>query len=128
MKLCEVNCIIIAGTKTRWNLRIMEESSIIEDKGEGTPVCIRCMEPVDPLGYYCPNCGEPSGQLTQYIPFVNLRWLANTWGRMWRQIWSKDISIPGRIFRIIMITWNVPLILIGLLFKKTRTAKKDSSI
>jgi hypothetical protein len=35
-------------------------------------------------------------------------------------VWSRDVSIPGRLFRLIMIIWNVPIMLIGLLFKSSR--------
>lgn len=58
----------------------IEDIDIVEEEGAATPICIRCMKPVDPLGYYCPHCGEACGQLTQYLPFVNLRWQANVWG------------------------------------------------
>ncbi len=101
-----------------------KESDLGEEQADATPVCLRCMEPVDPLEYYCPNCGKASGQLTQYLPFVNIRWSVDVWGRMWRQIWSRDISIPGRILRFLMIVWNFPFMLIGLLFMKSE--KKES--
>jgi hypothetical protein len=87
-----------------------------KEAGEGTPVCLRCFRPVDPLAHYCPHCGEATGQLTQYIPFVSIPWETRVWGQMWRQIWSRDVSLPGRAFRLFMIVWNVPFMLIGLLF------------
>jgi hypothetical protein len=55
----------------------MEEKEINEEEGEGTPVCIKCFRPVDPLAHYCPNCGGATGQLTHYLPFVNIRWQAS---------------------------------------------------
>jgi len=88
-----------------------------KDSGEGTPVCIRCFQPVDPLAHYCPHCGQASGQLTPYIPFVNIPWETGIWGQVWRQIWSRDVSLPGRAFRLFMVVWNVPIMLIGLLFR-----------
>jgi hypothetical protein len=88
--------------------------------GEGTPVCIRCFRPVDPLAHYCPHCGEATGQLTQYLPFVNIPWQAGVWGRVWRQIWSRDVSLPGCAFRLFMVVWNVPVMLIGLFFRPGR--------
>ena len=105
------------------------ESENIEERdilgGEGEAVCIRCLKPIDPLGYYCSHCGEASGQLTQYLPFVNIRWQATVWGRMWQQVWSRDVSIPGRVFRLIMIIWNVPIILIALFFRGSRQTEKQ---
>lgn len=79
------------------------------------PLCLRCLHPVDPRAHYCPNCGEATGQLTPYIPFVSIPWETSIWGRMWRQMWSRDVSIPGRLFRLFMILWNVPILLIGLI-------------
>jgi hypothetical protein len=105
----------------------MEEKDILEEEGEGTPVCIKCFRPVDPLAHYCPNCGGATGQFTHYLPFVNIRWQASVWGQAWRQIWSRDVSIGGRLFRAIMIVWNVPIMLIGLLFRSNRETEKEQS-
>jgi hypothetical protein len=80
-----------------------------------TPLCLRCLRPVDPRAYYCPHCGEATGQLTPYIPFVNIPWEVRIWGQAWRQMWSRDVSIPGRLFRLLMIVWNVPIMLLGLI-------------
>jgi len=101
------------------------ESRDIKEEAEATPVCPRCFQPVDPVNYYCPNCGETTGQLTPFIPFVNIPWAANFWGQMWRQVWSSDVSVPGRIFRRLMIIWNVPILLIGLFFRFGR--KQDEN-
>jgi len=102
----------------------MEQKEIPEE-GDGTPVCIKCFKPVDPLAYYCSNCGGATGQFTHYLPFVNIRWQASVWGQAWRQIWSREVSIPGRLFRVIMIVWNVPIMLIGLLFRSNRGTEKE---
>lgn len=90
-----------------------------------TPVCIRCFTPVDPLLYYCPNCGEATGQFTHYMPFVNLQWQASVWGRMWRQVWSHDVSFLGRAFRLLMIIWKVPILLIGVFFKPDKESQSS---
>lgn len=96
-----------------------------DKSGDGIPVCIRCFQPVDPLANYCPHCGEATGQFTQYLPFENILWLARVWGRVWRQIWSRDVSLAGRAFRLFMVVWNVPVMLIGLLFKPRREPKQE---
>ncbi len=99
----------------------IDEKGIPEDDGgEGTPVCIKCFQPVDPFVHYCPNCGAATGKFTHYLPFINIRWQASVWGQAWRQVWSRDVSIQGRLFRLIMIVWNVPIMLLGLLFKSSR--------
>ena len=102
-----------------------EDIDVVDESGDGGPVCVRCMEPVDPLGYYCPHCGEATGQLTQYLPFVNIPWLGRTWGRIWRQVWSREVSIAGRLFRFFLIVWTMPFMLIGLLFMGERKTEKD---
>ena len=91
------------------------------EDGAEVPVCIRGFRPVDPLAHYCPNCGAATGQLTHYLPFVNIRWQASVWGQAWRQIGYRDVSIPGRLFRLLMIVWNAPIMLIGLLFRSNDT-------
>ena len=93
--------------------------------GEGIPVCIRCFKPVDPLAHYCPHCGEATGQFTQYLPFESIPWLTRVWGQVWRQIWSCDVSLAGRVFRLFMVVWNVPILLIGLLFQHRQEAKQE---
>jgi hypothetical protein len=98
-----------------------------EEKGDGAPVCINCFRPVDPLSYYCPHCGEATGQFTQYLPVTNIPWQASVWGRMWRQVLSRDVSIPGRIFRLLMILWQAPILLIGLIFRDKKESTKELS-
>jgi len=91
------------------------EREQMTEESQETPVCSRCFQPVDPRAYYCPYCGQATGQLTPYIPFVNIPWQAGIWGQAWRQVWSRDISVAGRLFRLFMIVWNVPILLIGLI-------------
>ena len=100
-------------------------NEIPEEDGEGTPVCIRCFRPVDPLAHYCPHCGAATGTFTHYLPFINIRWQASVWGQAWRQMRSREISISGRLFRFVMIVWNVPVMLIGLLFRPQREAEEQ---
>jgi hypothetical protein len=102
-----------------------EDRDITEEDGVGTPVCIRCFRPVHPLHHYCPHCGEAVGQFTQYIPFLNLRWQVSVWSRMWRQLWSRNVSFLGRLFRLFVIIWQFPIILlVGLPFKIIEKVKK----
>ncbi len=93
----------------------IEDNEESGEHEEATPLCLNCLKPVDPLHHYCPHCGRTTGQLTPYIPFVNIPWETQIWGQMWRQMWSRDISIAGRIFRLFMIVWWVPIMLLGLL-------------
>jgi len=104
-----------------------ESKGIAGEDGVEMPVCIRCFRPVDPLAHYCPNCGAATGQLTHYLPFVNIRWQASVWGQAWRQIGYRDVSLAGRLFRLLMIVWNAPIMLIGLLFRPTDTPEDPTS-
>ena len=104
---------------------IKSEESNVPGKGEGTPVCIKCFRPVYPLDNYCPNCGGATGNFTHYLPFICIRWEASVWGQAWRQMWYRDISIPGRLFRFFMIVWNAPFLLIGLLFPSSHESDKE---
>ena len=117
--------IFILSRNQNKGLETMEEKEIAKEEGEGTPVCIKCFKPVDPLAHYCSNCGSATGQFTHYLPFVNIRWQASVWGQAWRQMWSREVSIPGRLFRAIMIVWNVPIMLIGLLFRSNRGIEEE---
>jgi len=96
-----------------------------DNSGDETPVCIRCFRPVNPLAHYCPHCGEATGRFTQYLPFESIPWQTRVWGQVWRQIWSGDVSLPGRAFRLFMVVWNVPFMLIGLLFKPPREPEQE---
>ena len=97
-----------------------EEERVGGDGGEGVPVCVGCFRPVDRLAHYCPHCGAATGTFTHYLPFVNIRWQASVWGQAWRQMRSREVSLLGRVFRLVMIVWNVPIMLIGLLFRPAR--------
>jgi len=79
------------------------------------PLCLNCLRPVNPLYHYCPHCGRAVGQLTPIMPYESIRWQVDIWGRMWRQLWSREISFAGKLFRLFMIVWNVPIMLVGLL-------------
>ncbi len=78
------------------------------------PVCLHCVQRVDPLAKVCPHCGEAVGQLTPYLPFESIRWQAGIWGRMWHQVWRRDISLGGRVLRFCVIVWFVPILLLAL--------------
>jgi hypothetical protein len=88
------------------------------DDGPPTPLCLRCLKPVDPISHYCPNCGSATGQLTPYMPFESIRWYTGIWGQMWRQLDSPRVSGLGWFLRLLMIVWNAPVLLIGLFFRR----------
>lgn len=98
----------------------IDEADDGEDDGPVTPICLECMMPVDPSDYYCSICGGAVNKYTQYLPFVNIQWMINFWVKMWEQLWSREVSIVGRIFRLFMIIWFFPLVLIVMPFRKKK--------
>ena len=82
------------------------------------PLCLNCLQPVDLLDHYCRDCGRAVGQLTPIMPYESIRWQVDIWGQMWRQLWSRETSFAGRVFRLFMIGWNVPVMLIGIIPKR----------
>jgi len=99
------------------------EAEQVESQEPPTPVCLHCLRPVDPLSHFCPHCGEATGRFTTYLPFESIPWQTRIWGRTWRQLWSRNVSFPGRLLRLFMIVWAAPALLIGLLFRRRRNAK-----
>ena len=92
-----------------------KENNETQDQVEEIPLCLNCLQPVDPLAHYCPNCGRAVGQYTPLLPYESLWWRADVWGKIWNQLFSKEVSLAGKVFRFLMIVWNVPIMLIGLI-------------
>ena len=95
------------------------------------PVCPRCMTPFDPLQHYCKKCGEAVGQLTPYIPFVNIPFNCSVFGTMWHRFWfDKRTNIGMKILFLFLIILMAPVMLLGLPFviwQKARGNKEQSS-
>lgn len=89
-----------------------------EDEGPPTPLCLRCLKPVDPRDHYCPHCGNGVGQLTPYLPLESVPWETSIWGQTWRQVWSPELSIPARLLRLMMVIWGAPWLLVDLVFRR----------
>ena len=106
-----------------------EKDDVSQELIKETPVCLNCFQPVDPLFHYCPNCGRAVGQMTPVLPYEGLWWQADVWGKIWRQLWSKETSVSGKIIRLFMIVWFAPVLLIGLIWKlwKKKEARYDKS-
>ena len=88
----------------------------LDGKVEGTPLCPKCLSPIEPANYYCPHCGEATGQLTPYIPFVNIRFNYSIFSRLWRKVWYERTGLLMKAFSLFLIIWCVPIMLIGLPF------------
>lgn len=92
-----------------------EQAKLPESTREQVPLCLHCLDPVDPLAKVCPHCGGAVGQLTPYLPFEAIRWEAGIWGQMWRQVWRGSLSPASRTFRFLIIVWFAPVLLVGSL-------------
>ncbi len=102
-----------------------------EEEGEPTdetPLCTTCLTPVRPLTHYCPNCGETVGEYTRYIPFVDIPFRYNFFGR----VWAKAIRTPGvrlhtRVGHLLLLIALAPEMFIGLPFLLWRRARRKAS-
>ena len=81
----------------------------------GTPVCLRCLTPYEPLQHYCEKCGTAVGQLTPYIPFVSIPFSVSLFERLWQRIWDSDsVHISKKVFYWALIVWWAPIMLLGI--------------
>ena len=86
-------------------------------KKEGVPVCLNCLAPADPLQYYCCNCGgnEAINPLTPYISFVNIRFNAGLFGKVWRRFQKRQsASIVKRTFDLFVAIKCFPFVVFAL--------------
>src|SRR5262245_56313242 len=63
---------------------------------DAIPVCNRCLTPVDPLQHYCHVCFNAVGQLTPYIPFVNIPYNYSFYDILWVRLWFPVHESPRR--------------------------------
>ena len=83
----------------------------------GTPVCLRCLTPYEPLQHYCDKCGTAVGQFTPYIPFVSIPFSVSLFERLWQRIWDSDsVHISKKVFYWALIVWWAPIMLLGIPF------------
>lgn len=93
---------------------------------EEAPLCLRCLAPVHPLQHYCHQCGDTVGQLTPYIPYVNIRFYVSIYERLWRRLWFEHRdSIWIKIFFIVFIAWTAPILILGMPFVLWRRWRAD---
>lgn len=87
------------------------------ESSEGVPLCLRCLAPHSPHEYYCKHCGAAVGQFTPYIPFVDIPFYANFYGRLWKRVWhERGVPVLSRAFSLWLIGLLAPVMLVGLPF------------
>ena len=109
---------------------------ITEDrlKKEGVPVCSNCLEPCDPLQYYCGNCGcnEAINPLTPYISFVNIRFNVGLVGKVWRRFEKRQsATIEKRLFDLLVVVWYCPFVVFALpsvVYSKWKNHKRRDAL
>ena len=108
----------------------IEREAKAEDQpaDEELPVCASCFTPFDAGTNYCTSCGSTVGQHTEYVPFVNIRWQADGFGRLMRESSASRPGVFGKIIQILVTLLLTPLLLFGLPFKwaaERRKARED---
>ncbi len=89
------------------------------------PLCLHCLQPYDPLRHYCRKCGAAVGQLTPYIPFVNIGYQCEFWSQLWIKLWSPDEGHAfTRVLAIPLILLCAPIMLLGLPYAILRRLRR----
>ena len=94
-----------------------ESQNAARDDEQAVPVCLECLTPYEPLQHYCTKCGSTVGQLSPYIPYVNIPFNYSIFRTMWRRIWSgTGTPVYLKVFCAVMIVLFAPVMLIGIPF------------
>ena len=89
------------------------------------PVCLRCFTPFDPLQHFCRHCGNTVGQLTPYIPYLNIPFQVSLFSIMWDRVWlDKQTRLLNKIFFLFMILRFAWVMYLGLPFVLWRIIRK----
>ena len=86
---------------------------------------VRCKPPSPPHRYYCEHCGAAVGQFTPYIPYIDIPFFADFYGRLWRRVWfERGVSLASRALGLLIILLAAPVMLIGLPFAIARRGRR----
>lgn len=81
----------------------LEETTLVQFQGvwtgEGTPLCTLCGRPYLLGQYYCQHCGEAVGNLTPYVPYVNIPFNYRPFAEIWRRLTRPE----GRSFFVLVL-------------------------
>jgi len=95
--------------------------STTKQEPQEQPVCLKCLHPFSQGTHYCEKCGDAVGQLTPYIPFVNIRFNYSVFGNMWKRIWrGGETRWYVIVFYWFMIFLFVPWLILCLPFELLR--------
>ena len=81
----------------------------------GEPVCTRCLNVVPQFQHYCTRCGTAVGRLTPCMPFENIPYYCEFFGRLWNAVWIQPgVSLLRRAGYLAVIVWLAPWLFLGL--------------
>ncbi len=84
---------------------------------DAVPVCPKCLQPYSPLQHFCRNCGETVGQLTPYIPYINIPFNYSIYRVTWRRAFLEPgVPIASRMLYVLFMVMFVPVLFVGLPF------------
>ena len=92
------------------NMQEVNQSAVANDDylpPDAKPLCPRCLQPCDPLQYYCSNCdsNEVINPLASYMPYLRIRFNIGVIGKLYRLARNYRVPLILRIlFWIIIIT------------------------
>jgi hypothetical protein len=79
------------------------ESETFDDEylpPDAKPLCPYCLQPCNPLQYYCTNCGSNKAinPLAAYMPYIRLRFSIGIFGKLYRRALDHENPLLLRIF------------------------------
>jgi hypothetical protein len=75
---------------------------------DAKPLCPCCLQPCDPLQYYCTNCGcnEVVNPLTTYMPYIRIRFNIGIFVKLCRRACDRrNLLLLRIIYAAIVVLW-----------------------
>jgi hypothetical protein len=74
---------------------------------DAKPLCPCCLQPCNPLQYYCTNCGcnEAINPLTTYMPYIRLRFNIGIFVKLYRRAYDRKNLLPHRIIDAVIVAF-----------------------
>jgi hypothetical protein len=80
---------------------------------EGTPCCTGCGRPYVKGQYYCQHCGTAVGNITPYVPYVNIPFNFGPFVDVWKVIkGEREVSVGKYVGHLLLAAAMFPLILL----------------
>lgn len=97
------------------------------------PLCTRCLRPVHAGRYYCPHCGQATGEYTTYLPFVDIPFQVDFMAAWWKRATGPGLAWWRRIPMLLLLFLEVPIVVVICLLSlpwraiRRRRAPDDST-